>query len=177
MTTERKNGFCVAYDVKETVDKGLGVFASEPIKQGSIVWRHVPGQCTVYDEKSFNAMIDKMAPDEIVYELAHMLVLRGISECEIRYHDEGALINHASPANLATNNGKPVTNPLDTTSHRYIQDVTTALLADQYALAATRDIDRGEEFSTDYAAECEEPEFFELIYEQSGVEESYVNTW
>jgi hypothetical protein len=177
MTTEQKSGFCFAYDVRETANKGLGVFASEPIMRGSIVWRHVPGQYSVYDEKSFNALIDGLAHDEVVYELTHMLGLRGVQECVIRYHDEGALVNHASTANLATNGGEPVDNPLDPASIHYIRDVKEALLTDQHALIATRDIGVGEEFTTDYAAECEEPEFFELIYDQYGIEENYVDGW
>lgn len=177
MVADQRSGFCVAFEVRETADKGLGVFASEPIKQGSIVWRHVACQYTVYDEESFNSMISGKTHDEVIYELTHMFGLRGIKDCVIRIHDEGALINHACPANLATNGGEPVENPLDTASDRYIQDVTEALLSRQYALVATRDIDIGEELTTDYAAECEEPKFFATVYEQYGVEESYVVGW
>lgn len=157
MTTEKLNGFCFPFEVKETADKGLGVFAAETIKQGSIVWRHVPGQYTVYDEPMFKAAIDNMTHDEVVYELTHVFGLKEIRDCLIRVHDEGVLINHSSSANLATNNTEPMENPFDTTSDHYIHVVTKALLTDRYALEATRDIEMGEEFTNDYAAECEAP--------------------
>ncbi len=50
--SDKDDGFCFSYEVKESAGKGLGVFAMEPIKKGSIVWRHVPGQYVVYDEKT-----------------------------------------------------------------------------------------------------------------------------
>ena len=175
MTTETPNGFCFAFEVKQTADKGLGVFAAETIKQGRIVWRHVPGNYTVYDEPMFKAAINNMTHDEVIYELTHIFGLKGIPDCVIRVHDEGVLINHSSVANLATKNANPIKGTLDTTSDHYIHDVTTALLNDRYALVATRDIELGEEFTTDYAAECDEPSWFDAVYEQYGVDESYMD--
>jgi hypothetical protein len=175
ITSEKPNGFCVEFEVKEAGDKGLGVFAAESIKNGSIVWRHVSGQYTVFDESRFKALIGGMTHDEVVYELTHMFGLKGIEDCVIQVLDAGALINHSNSANLATNNGELLENRLDRTSDSYIQDVTEALLADQYALVATRDIERGEEFTTNYATECEEPPFFDAIYEQYGVDEPYLD--
>jgi hypothetical protein len=49
---DRETGFCFQYSVEKTEGKGLGVFAREPIKKGSVVWRHVPGVFVVYDEHS-----------------------------------------------------------------------------------------------------------------------------
>lgn len=175
MTTETPNGFCFVFEVKETDDKGLGVFAAEAIKQGSIVWRPVPGNYTVYDETTFKAAIKNMTHDEVVYELTHVFGLKELPDCIIRVHDEGVLINHSSPANLATNNAEPVESTLDTTSDHYLRDVTKALLHDRYALVATRNIEAGEEFTTDYAAECDEAPWFEAVYEQYGVDESFMD--
>ena len=175
MAPDNNNGFCFRYEVKETVDKGLGVFACEAIMQGSIVWRHVPGQYTVYDEHMFKAAIGNMTHDEVVYELTHVFGLKEMPDCLIRVHDEGMLMNHSSNANLATNNAPTISRSLDAESNRYIHKVTKALLDDRYALVATRDIEMGEEFTNDYyAAEVEEPPFYEILYEQYGVDESYL---
>jgi hypothetical protein len=175
MAIDENSGFCFQCEVKETAGKGLGVFACEAIKQGSIVWRHVPGQYTVYDETMFIAAIENMTHDEVVYELTHVFGLGEMPDCLIRIHDEGVLINFSSSANLATNNAKPLEKPFDATSDHYIQDITRALLTDRYALVATQDIEKGEEFTNDYAAEIEDPAFYKILYEQYGVEESYLD--
>ena len=139
--TDEKNGFCFPYVVKKTTDKGLGVFAGATIKQGSIVWRHVPGQYIVYDEQTFKAAIKKMVHADVVYELTHVFGLKDMPGCLIRVFDDGVLINHSSDANLATNNTAAIGTSLDVTSIHYIQNVTKALLEDRYALIATRDIE------------------------------------
>jgi SET domain-containing protein len=96
-------------------------------------------------------------------------------DCLIRVHDEGVLMNHSSNANLATNNTTTISRSLDAESNSYIHNVTKARLDDRYAIVATRDIEMGEEFTIDYyAAEVEEPPFYEILYEQYGVDESYL---
>lgn len=169
-----RNGYCFPYGVKQTADKGLGVFADEKIRQGSIVWRHVSGQYTVYDERAFRALIDKMTPAEVVYELAHTFGLKDLPGCLIRIHDDGVLINHSANANLATNRSAAPEASLDMTSVHYVQDVTRALLDVRYALVATRDIEIGEELTNDYAAEVVDPPFYDVLCEEYGVRESYV---
>ena len=175
MATDKKNGFCFRYETRKTTDKGLGVFACETIKQGSIVWRHVPGQYTVYDEPLFKAAIENMTHDEVVYELTHVFGLGELPGCLIRVYDEGVLINHSSNANLATNNTATIERSLDAESDHYIQNVTKVLLADRYALVATRDIETGEEFTNDYAVDGEEPPFYDILHEQYEVDESYLD--
>jgi SET domain len=175
MVTDKRNGFCFPYVVKETTDKGLGVFADKKIKQGSIVWRHVPGQYTVYNEQAFKAVIEKMSHAEVVYELTHIFGLKELPGCLIRIHDDGVLINHSSNANLVTNRTAAVKTSLDVTSVHYLQNVTKALLGARYALVATRDIEIGEEFTNDYAAETFDPPFYDVLCEQYGVSESYVD--
>ncbi len=172
---EKNDGFMYAYSVRETPDKGLGVFAEEAIKKGSIVWRHVPAQYAVYDEKAFKALIANMTHDEIVYELTHMFSLRDFANCVIRVFDAGVLFNHSGDHNLATNNASENDAPFDETSPHYSQNVSKALLGDRYAMIAIRDIEAGEEFTNDYALEVVDPPFFEAIYDQYDIDDSYVN--
>ena len=167
--SDKKNGFCFPYAVKKTTDKGLGVFAVETIKQGSIVWRHVPGQYIVYEEQTFKAAIAKMVHAHVVYELTHVFGLEDMPGCLIRIFDDGVLINHSSDANLATNNAAAIETSLDVTSIHYIQNVTKALLDDRYALIATRDIEIGEEFSNDYVADTVDPPFYHILCKHYGV--------
>ncbi|MGI9514360.1 MAG: SET domain-containing protein-lysine N-methyltransferase [Anderseniella sp.] len=171
--TDKENGFCFPYEVKKTTDKGLGVFAVETIKQGSIVWRHVPGQYIVYDERTFKAAIEKMRHADVVYELKHVFGLKELPGCLIRVFDDGVLINHSSDANLATNNTAAIGISLDVTSIHYIQNVTKALLDVRYALVATRDIEIGEEFSNDYLTDAFDPPFYHILCDRYGVSESY----
>ncbi|MGB0797821.1 MAG: SET domain-containing protein-lysine N-methyltransferase [Planktomarina sp.] len=169
------DGFCFSYEVKETVDKGQGVFANEPIKKGSVVWRHVPGQYIVYDEKTFKVLISEMTYDEAVYELTHVFGLLDFPDCVIRVLDAGVLFNHESDCNLITNNQNALEVPPDSTSPNYIQDVTMALLDVRYAMIATRDIEAGEEFTNNYETEVNDPPFFDILYELYEIEDTYLD--
>jgi hypothetical protein len=172
---DKKNGFHFPYMIEETTDKGLGVFAGEAIRQGSIVWRHVPGQYVVYDEQTFKALIAKMSRADVVYQLTHAFGLRDFPGILIRVLDDGALINHSSNANLATNNIRADHKSSDVTSPRYLRNVAEALLDERYALVATRDIEKGEEFTNDYIADVFDPPYYDVLFEQYGIDEDYLN--
>jgi hypothetical protein len=172
---DRENGFRFLYSAEKTEEKGLGVFARETIKKGSIVWRHVPGLFVVYEEHSFRAKIEKMPPADVVYELTHVFGLADFPGCLIRVLDDGVLINHSSDPNLVTNNSAPASTSFDVNSRRYLHKVTEALLDDRYALVATRDIERGEEFTNDYSAEDACPPYYDVLYEQYGVCEDFLD--
>ena len=170
-----ETGFRFQYNVEKTEDKGLGVFARETIKKGSTVWRHVPGVFVVYDEHSFRAKIEKMPPADVVYELTHVYGLEDFPGCLIRAFDDGVLINHSRNPTLVTNNAAPTSTSFDVNSRRYLHKVTEALLADRYALIATRDIEKGEEFTNDYVADVLDPPYYDVLFEQYGVDEDYLN--
>jgi len=172
---DKNNGFQVPYMIERTDDKGLGVFAGKVIKQGSIVWRHVPGQYVVYDEQTFRKVIARMSQAEVVYELTHVFGLNEFPGCLIRILDDGVLINHSSNSNLATS--KFVANYMtpDVTSNLNLHNVTEALRDDRYALVATRDIERGEELTNDYAAEVVDPPYYDELYEQFGISEDFLD--
>ena len=172
---DRENGFRFLYSVEKTEDKGLGVFAREEIKKGSIVWRHVPGLYVVYDEQTFKALIAKMSRADVVYQLTHVFGLKDFPGVLIRVLDDGALINHSSNANLATNNTVADHKSSDVTSPRYLRNVAEALLDERYAVVATRDIEKGEEFTMDYVADVLEPPYYDVLFEQYGVDEDYLN--
>lgn len=171
---EHKDGFVFPYTVKEIPSKGLGVFTNDPIKNGFIVWRHMPGQYAVYDEKSFKALISTMTRDETVYELTHAFGLSDFPNCIIRVFDPGVLFNHSNNHNLITNNSSEIEKPLDEASPDYIENVIKALLDDRYAMIATRDIAAGEELTNNYALEIGDPPFFEAIYDQYDIDNSYL---
>ena len=174
MTAKTQHGFCFPHEIRGTQDKGLGVFAGTAIRKGSIVWRHLPGLYTVYDEQTFRAAIENMPHADIVYELTHVFGLREFPGCLIRVHDDGVLINHSENANLATNNSASIALSLDPASPRYVHEVTAALRDDRYALVATRDIAEGEELTNDYAGDVVDPPFYDALCEAHGVEEDYL---
>lgn len=172
---DRETGFRFLYSVEKTEDKGLGVFARETIKKGSIVWRHVSGIFVVYDEHSFRAKIENMPPADVVYELTHVYGLEDFPGCLIRALDDGILINHSSDPNLVTNNSAPARASFDVTSRQYLQRVTEALADDRYSLVATRNIEIGEEFTNDYSAEDACPPYYDVLCEQYGVCEDFLD--
>lgn len=64
------------------------MFAREPIKRGSVVWRHIPGVFVVYDEHSFKAKIENMPAADVVYELTHVHGLEVFPGCLILALDD-----------------------------------------------------------------------------------------
>jgi len=172
---DRETGFRYQYSVETTENKGLGVFAREPIKTGSIVWCHVPGLFVVYDEQSFRSKIEKMPPADVVYDLTHVFGLEDFSGCLILALDDGVLINHSRNPTLVTNNANPAGRSFDVNSRRYLQMVAEALLDDRYSLVATRDIESGEELTNDYSVEDDCPPYYNLLCDQYGVSEDFLD--
>ena len=167
-------GFCFAVAKRNTPDKGWGVFAVEPIKKGNVVWRFVPGFYDVFDEAGFLKLIDGMSEDEVVYELTHMFAFEDFPTCIIRVRDDGALINHASEANLATNFACPLEADVDDNVSDYPERVALALQQDRFALVATRDIASGEELTNNYNDDIFDPDFFMRVYAQYEIDEGYL---
>jgi len=168
-------GFLVRYRVETTEHKGLGVFARDPIRKGTIVWRHRPGIFTVYDEPAFRAKIATMPPEQVVYELTHVHALEDFPGCLIRALDDGILINHSGDPTLVTDNAAPLPQRLDPAAPGYLQRVHEALTDDRYSLIATRDIAPGEELTNDYDAEDACPPFYDALYTQYGVREDFLD--
>ena len=171
----RETGFRFLFEVEKTLDKGLGVFAGEAIKKGSVVWRHTPGAFLVYDEASFGSAIDQMTPSEVVYELTHVHAFEEFPGCLIRVVDGGELINHSSDPNLATNKTAPDRPRFDVGSPGYLQKVAAALFDDRYSLVAIRNIEEGEELLANYNADDNSPSYYDTLYEQFGVREDYLD--
>lgn len=175
MAKQASDGFLCRFEVRETPTKGRGVFALEPIARGSLVWRFRPGLFHVYDEPAFIALIEGMPRDQVVYEFTHVFGFADFPTCVIRVLDEGALINHAGAANLATNFAAPFAARPDPSSPTYLRDVAQALLEDRFALIALRDIEVGEEFTVNYSEDIYDPPFFLRLYEEHGIVETYLD--
>ncbi len=169
-----QNGFCCGYAVRKATDKGLGVFATEKIKEGSTVWRYVPGRYEVFDEQSYTSMLKTLSREKVVYELTHTFGMRDFPDAVIRILDEGALINHSERANLATNFAVPFLGQLESSSPNYLEDVFRTLLQDRFALVATRDISEGEEFTNNYLKEVFDPPFYLRLCDEYDLDEDYL---
>ena len=174
MASNRENGFYIPYSVRDTIDKGLGVFTNSPIRKGTIIWRHVRGQYTVHDERSLKKLLWQLSHKEVVYELTHMFGLREFPGYVIRIFDDGVLINHSSQPNIAMNNANGDNEIKHNTSPQNAQDVEDALLDDRFALIALQDIDAGEELTMDYMQFIADPSYYDDLYEQYDVSESFL---
>ncbi len=83
------------------------------------------------------------------------------------------LVNHSSNPNIATRNSTAIVPSPDATSPQYLTDVTVALLDDRYADLATRDIKECEEFTMDYDVDVVDPPFYDVLYEEFGINEDF----
>jgi len=169
VATDDRTGFCIPYTVRITPDKGRGVFAEAPVREGTILWQHVRGLYAVYDERLLRKHVAKLSRSEIVYELTHMFGLPEFPGYVIRVFDDGVLINHSrQPTVVMNNGGGEHAIPYDT-SAQDVRAVGDALLNDRFALIATRDLRVGDELTQDYTIGIEDPPYYDDLCEQYGV--------
>ena len=166
MGSNQKTGMCIPYTVRETPDKGRGVFADAAIPKGSTVWRHVAGQYAVYNERSLKALLSNLPDSEAVYVLTHIHCMPEFPEYMIWVFDDGELINHSDQPKLLTQT-RPGYD--EVSSATYTEDVSTALLGNHFTLVAARHIEEGEELTLDYNDDPEEPQYYDTLCEQYGV--------
>jgi SET domain-containing protein len=169
METNDKSGFCVPYTVRDTTDKGQGVFADAPIRKGTILWRHVRGQYAVYDERSLREFVAKLSRSEVIYELEHMFGLPEFPGYIIRVFDDGVLINHSRQPTVLMNIDRGDNEIPDNISPQDVQAVEYALLNDRFALIAAQDLRVGDELTMDYNIDVEDPPYYDALCEQYNV--------
>lgn len=174
MHSDIPTGFCFGIDVRAAGQKGLGVFAADPIESGQIVWRFRSGNFDVYDEAGFVALLNRMSHDQAVYELTHCFAFEDFPDVMIRILENGALINHDDDANVVTNFDVTTDVCPKPSSAAYLDDVRKALLEDRYALIAVRDIQIGEEITNNYEVDVFDPPFYLRLCESYGVDEDYL---
>jgi hypothetical protein len=174
MPKSEKAGFCIPYTVRDTAEKGRGVFSEQAVSEGVILWRHERGQYAVYDEHSLKELLANMTHSEVVYELTHMFGLPEFPGYVIRVFDDGVLINHSRKPNVAMHAvGEDSQSHYRESTHK-VRDVEEALLNDRFALIAACDLKAGEELTMDYNIGIEEPPYFEALYEQYGILEPWL---
>ena len=173
MARNDENGLCIPYTVRDTPDKGRGVFAEAPIRKGTILWRFVRGQYVVYDEHSLKKYLATLSRSDVIYELEHMFGAPEFPGYIIRVLDDGVLINHSRQPNVVVNSdsgGDEI--PYDTTVQS-VKDVEDALLNDRFALIAAQDLKVGDELTHDYDVGVEDPPYYDALCEQYNVSEPW----
>ena len=174
MEQSKNTGFCIPYTVKDTPEKGRGVFADTAVSEGTVLWRHERGLYAVYNELLLRELFANMTHSEVVYELTHMFGLPEFPGYVIRVFDDGVLINHSRQPTVAMNYvAADFQLPYDESTHK-VHDVEEALLNDRFALIAACDIKGGEELTMDYNIGTEEPSYYEALWERYGVEEPWL---
>jgi SET domain-containing protein len=174
MATNDDTGFCIPYTVRDTPDKGRGVFADAPIRKGAIIWRFVHGQYAVYDERSLKEFLAKLSRSEVAYELTHMFGAPEFPDYIIRVLDDGVLINHSREPTVVVNSCSGDNETPYKTSPQDIQGVADALLDDRFALIATQDLKAGDELTHDYNVGVEDPAYYDALCEEYNVSESWL---
>ena len=159
-------GLCIPYTIRNTPDKGRGVFSDSAIRKGTIVWRHLSGQYVVYDESSLKTLLANSSHSEAVYELTHIFCVTEFPGYMIRVFDDGELINHSDQPNIVTNTASENYKVPTVTS---VQDVEEALLDSRFSLFASQDLEVGDELNLDYSADPEDPLYYDSLCEQYGV--------
>jgi len=166
MLTDENTGLCYPYTVRVTPEKGRGVFTAASIPKGAIVWRHVPGQYEVYDERSFRELLAKLSRCDAGYVLEHVHSVLEFPGYIIRVLDDGALINHSSQPTVMTIDATENYRAPCATS---VQGAAEALLDERFGLIATRDIEVGEELTNDYNLDVDDPPYYDALCEEYGV--------
>ena len=166
MASNDETGLCIPYTIRVVPKKGRGVFADAAIRKGTTVWRHVPGQYAVYDERSLKKLLAESLHSEAVYVLTHIHSVAEFPGYMIRVFDDGELINHSAQPTAVINTGSGAYEAPSVTS---TQDVVDALLDDHFTLIAARDLKVGDELTLDYNSDPEDPAYYDTLCEQYGV--------
>ena len=160
-------GLCIPYTIRVTPDKGRGIFADSAIRKGTTVWRHVPGQYAVYDERSLKELLAKSLHNEAVYVLTHIHSVAEFPGYMVLAFDDGALMNHSVQPTVMINTGS---GDYEVPSVTSAQDVANALLDNHFGtLIAARDLEIGDELTNDYNADPEDPLYYDALCDQYGV--------
>ena len=173
MASNDNTGFCVPYTVRDTPDKGRGIFADVPIRKGTILWRFVRGQYAVYDERSLKEYLATLSRSDVIYELEHMFGAPEFPGYIISVLDDGVLINHSSQPNVVVNSDSGGDEIPYNTSVKSVRDVEDALLNDRFALIAAQDLKVGDELTHDYDVGVEDPPYYDTLCEQYNVSEPW----
>ena len=154
----QNSGMCIPCSVRQTADKGLGIFAEAAVSKGSNIWRHRPGLYQVLDEKSLTKLLQKGSREDAIDLLTHIISIEEFPGYMIRLHDEGALINHADQPNvIRAHRAIDYRGPAVNTT----EEVARALSDDHFRLVAVRDLAKGDELLMDYNIEPDDPEYYE----------------
>ncbi len=175
MTSTENTGFCIPHTVRDTPDKGRGVFADEVVSKGTIIYRNLREQFKVYDEGSLKQFLSPLSHRDVSYELTHIFGLPEFPEFVIRFYDAGVLINHSSEPNIAMNLSSDENTIPYNTSPQTVTGVEDALLNIRFGLIAIKDLNVGDELTMNYKDFVEDPSYYDDLCDQYGVSESYLN--
>jgi SET domain-containing protein len=135
----------VPYELKPSSIAGTGIFATQPIKRGTRVWRYEVGVSVAeHDEASLKARVASMSKTEAVDLLEHVYTWEGRV---IEILDDAKIWNHAADHNTGNH-------PDEAKGE-----------GDGMSSYARRDIEVGEELTDDYATFEEIPWFEQLCVE------------
>jgi len=162
----QNSGMCIPCTVRSTPDKGLGVFADTEVREGSAVWRHVPGQYEVFDEDTFTNLLAGSSQEEAIDLLTHIVSVEEFPGYMIRLFDESALINHSAQPNVER---KSSADDFQNSSINSALDVLKALNNSYFNLVAACDLAVGDELLMDYNVEPDDPEYYEDACRRYGV--------
>ena len=166
MSSNDDIGLCIPYTIRVTAEKGRGVFANSAIRKGTTIWRHVPRQYAVYDERSLTELLANSSHSEAVYVLTHIHSVAEFPGYMIRAFDDGILINHSAQPTVVIN---PGSRDYEAPSVTSAQDVADALLGSHFTLIAARDLEVGDELTNDYNDDPEDPLYYDTLCDQYGV--------
>ncbi|MEM7281919.1 MAG: SET domain-containing protein [Pseudomonadota bacterium] len=166
MVRNKKTGMCVPYAVRETLDKGRGVFADTQIASGSTVWRHVLGLYTVFNESSLRSLLPHLSHDDVVYVLEHIHCMHEFPDFMVWTFEEGELINHSDNPNMCTHTAPGYSDVLSAGSPA---EVETALSGHHFTLVASSDIQAGEELTLDYNDAPDDPQYYDELCDVYGL--------
>lgn len=142
ISTTPKSGFRVPYEVRSSTIAGRGVFATEPVKRGTLVWAYVVHESVIehHTEAELRKHLAPLSNDEARDKLEHIYVW---GDAGVEIIDDAKIWNHSPNPNTGNH-----------------PDTGESL--GSYAL---RDIAAGEEFTDDYGNHHELPWFEALCKE------------
>ena len=164
---------CIPYTVRSTPGKGLGVFAHAEVREGSTVWRYVPGQYEVLNEDALASLLADGSREDAIDLLTHIISVEEFPGYMVRVLDDGALINHSTRPNVKR---KCSADDYQNSRVNSALEISKALNDSHFSLIAACDLAVGDELLMDYNAEPEDPKYYEDACRRYGITWDWLET-
>lgn len=161
----------VPYEVRDSVGRGKGLFATNDIATGTLVWDFHKANISVYSEAEAKTVCEALASEQTLDSATQLVTYAywslhnpdgradGLFLVDVT-KDDGRFFNHSFDPNVALGG---------------VLDQKSQETHDMLSSYALRDIKAGEEIIDDYNTYATDPEWYDELARKCGIDDSYLD--